>query len=140
MGPTDTFRSQHAELLEIVGDISALLSEETVAQKAKDISRLLAQFNGKLKGHLAMEDRVLYPKLLAHSDPHINNMASRFMTEMGGIADVVAQYSGQWSSANAIEADARTFITQTKRLFSALDKRIKSEDSVLYPALEKISQ
>lgn len=139
MRPTDTFRAQHTELLSIVGRISELLTEDKVKAQAKEVSTLLAQFNGKLKGHLAMEDRVLYPKLLAHADPHINNLASRFMSEMGGIADSVVEYGSQWSSASAIEADARTFIVQTKRLFAALGKRIASEDTVLYPALDNIS-
>ena len=139
MRPTDTFRAQHAELLAIVGDISGLLSEDKISTQSKEVSRLLAQFNGKLKGHLAMEDRALYPKLMAHKDPRINNLANRFSHEMGGIAEAVVEYSSQWASASAIAADSKNFILQTKRLFAVLGKRISSEDTILYHALDEIS-
>ena len=139
MRPTDTFRQHHAEILDIAGEISGLLTEPEVQKEASRITQLLARFAGKLKGHLAMEDKVLYPKLLNHDDPHINHMASRFMNEMGGISETVVAYCGQWSTPAAISGDARTFITETKRLFRALEKRIDREDNVLYPALDKVS-
>ncbi len=138
MRATDTFRQQHKELLEIVNTISGYLSEDQIESRASDITQLLAKFSGKLKGHLAMEDRVLYPKLLSHEDAVINSMASRFMNEMGGIAEAVGEYGAKWSSAAAIQSDSRGFITETKRLFRALGTRIQSEDNVLYPTLDKI--
>ncbi|XOV83174.1 MAG: hemerythrin domain-containing protein [bacterium] len=139
MRATDTFRSQHAEIVEIVEAISALLTEEKLATQSREVSRLMARFSGKLKGHLLMEDKVLYPKLMAHSDPGVNNLANRYMKEMGGIAEAVGEYSERWKSAELIEADVKAFIVETKRLFAVLAKRIKSEDEVLYPALDAVS-
>jgi hemerythrin-like domain-containing protein len=139
MRATDTFRSQHAEIVAIVGAISELLTEEKISTQSREAARLLARFSGKLKGHLAMEDRVLYPKLVAHADPGINSLANRFMTEMGGIAETVGEYTERWKSHEMIEADPKTFILQTKRLFAVLAKRIKSEDELLYPALDAVS-
>ncbi|MFK7732222.1 MAG: hemerythrin domain-containing protein [Pseudomonadales bacterium] len=138
MRATDTFRKHHEDILSVAGEIDALLSEDKVVEESKNISRLLAKFAGKLKGHLVMEDQVLYPKLMDHSDPQINNMAARFLKEMGGIAETVEQYCATWRAPDSIAADPKTFIVQTKRLFSALQRRIDNEDNILYPALDSI--
>lgn len=138
MRATDTFRKHHEDILSVAGEIGALLTEDKVVAESKTISRLLAKFAGKLKGHLVMEDQVLYPKLLDHADPHINNMASRFMKEMGGIAETVEQYCTHWGASDSIAADPKNFIVQTNRLFGALQRRIDSEDNILYPALDSI--
>lgn len=138
MQPTQIFREQHREILEIAGQINEHLSVQSLDENPKDVSKLLARLAGKLKGHLAMEDRALYPKLLAHEDNQINQTAARFQHEMGGIADTFGAYQGRWSSPDAIQASPKDFIVESKRLFSALSRRIDSEDNFLYKMLDEI--
>ena len=138
MRATEKFRHQHAEIMGVVTEIRKHLSPELVAEDASDISRLLARFMGKLNVHLSMEDKALYPKLLAHDDAHIQSMTQKFITEMGGIAEAVGDYKSKWSTAKAMQAEPAEFIAQTRRLFSALEKRVKSENTILYKALDDL--
>lgn len=138
MRATEKFRHQHAEIMEIVTEIRTHLVRDKVAEDASDISRLLARFMGKLNVHLSMEDKSLYPKLLAHHDAHVQSMTQKFITEMGGIADAVGEYKAKWSSSRVMQAEPEEFIAQTRRLFSALEKRVKSENTILYKALDDL--
>jgi len=124
--------------MEIVTEIRGILVRENITADATEVSRLLARFMGKLNVHLSMEDKSLYPKLLAHPDAHVQTMTQRFITEMGGIADAVGEYKTRWSSARAMQAEPDEFIAQTRRLFSALEKRVKSENTILYKALDDL--
>lgn len=65
---TDTYRKQHGELLELAGKISSKLSKEDVVAHSGEIISILSQFASKLNMHLTMEDKALYPKLMASSN------------------------------------------------------------------------
>ncbi len=138
MRATETFRQQHADIVVVVEEIRKLLTPESVAQDSQSIARLIAQFMGKLNVHLSAEDKTLYPKLLAHKNAHVQSLTQRFISEMGGIADAVGGYREQWSSARRIQDSPEEFIVQTRRLFSALEKRIKSENTILYKTLDDL--
>lgn len=138
MRATEKFRVQHGEIMEVVTEIRSHLVRDKITADATEVSRLLARFMGKLNVHLAMEDKNLYPKLLSHDDAHVQSMTQKFITEMGGIADAVGDYKARWSSARVMQAEPDEFIAQTRRLFSALEKRVKSENTILYKALDDL--
>ena len=136
MGPTDSLRRQHDELLEVATKIAALLNPEAIEQKAEEIASLLAKLAGKLKMHLAMEDKSLYPKMISSTDTTTKDLAEKFIAEMGEISSVFSQYMNDWSSPTAMRADPKGFIKVTTDLFGAVKKRIDRENGQLYPQLE----
>lgn len=137
MSRIDDLKKAHEELLKIAGEISALLSVDTVPEKSDQISRLLSTLLGKLNFHLMMEDKHLYPDFFKHNDEKVRNTALEFADEMGGIATVIHQYRDKWSCSNAIKENPEDFVSQTSRIFEALAKRIDREDNELYPLVEK---
>lgn len=130
------YRTQHDELLEIANDIAQHLSTAALAQDASTARALLSKLLGRLKVHLSMEDKSLYPRLMAHPDPRISGVAKKFMDEMGGIVDVVTAYSEKWSTERKIQANADAFVLETQGLFSALANRIDKENNELYPLVD----
>lgn len=130
MGFTEKFRVQHDEILALAGSITKMLEgkEPDVLAVRKQVS-LLA---GKVNFHLAMEDKALYPRLMERKGTRADAMASRFMAEMGGLAEVFGNYTTKWQPS-AIRADLPGFATETRKVFGALAKRIERENRELYP-------
>lgn len=139
MGPTESLRRQHDEMLQVATEIAGHLTPEGVEQHAEKISSLLSKLAGKLKMHLAMEDKSLYPKMLSSSDPVTKNIAEKFMAEMGELSTVFSKYIRDWNSPKAMRADSKQFITTTGEIFAAITKRIERENNQLYPKLEAVS-
>ena len=132
MGFTDKFRQQHDEILEMVGELNTKLKARGDAQ---DLRGALSNLAGKLNFHLAMEDKALYPRLMK-LDAQANKMAGRFMEEMGGLAEVFSTYNNRWQ-VSAIRSDPEGFAAETRKVFTALGKRIARENAELYPLADK---
>lgn len=138
MPHTENFRQQHKDLLAIAGKMALGFRQEHLARDASEMRTLLSELTAKLKVHLAMEDKSLYPALLNHSNGLISTKAQEFVTEMGGLAEVYTKYVERWRTASLIQADPDTFITESRDVFDALADRIKREDSELYVMVESL--
>jgi hemerythrin-like domain-containing protein len=136
MAATDSFRKQHGELLAVAGEIGKTLDPAQLAKDATQARTLLSSLAGKLKVHLAMEDKTLYPRLMQDPDPKVSGLAKRFADEMGGIAEVFGGYMERWPSGRAIQEAPQQFVADTKKLFAALATRIERENNQLYPLLD----
>lgn len=137
MSKTQNFRTQHAELAEIVTGIERLLTPDQVAAQAGHIRSMFSTLIGKLNIHLSMEDNSLYPVLNAHADANLRAVAQKFTKEMATIKPAVHDFSRKWSEA-AIKGDPAAFIGESKKLFAALADRIKRENNELYALYDKL--
>jgi hemerythrin-like domain-containing protein len=137
MAATDSFRKQHAELVEIVKQIESALVPQKLGADTSAVRPLLSSLIGKLSMHLAMEDNALYPRLKEHANADVRNTATKFITEMSGIKPVVEKYAQKWSD-DAIRKDAPGFCTETRGLFTALADRIKRENTELYAMVDRL--
>ncbi len=138
MSQTKTFREQHDELLKIATEIASHLDVDALAKDASKVRSLLSRLLGVLSIHLSMEDKSLYPRLLAHDDVAIKSMAQRFMDEMGGIGKVLEEYKTKWMTVAKIQDNSAAFVTETKGIIDALALRIEKENNELYEALDKL--
>ena len=138
MAMTDSYRKQHAELLDMAGKLATKLSKDIVVKEATEIVSVLSQFASKLNMHLTMEDKALYPKLMNSGNAKTSQIAKDYMTEMGGIKQVVEKYMHSWSLAKNLIADPEKSINDSKGIISALKTRIDKEDSVLYPLADAL--
>lgn len=84
--------------------------------------------------HLAQEDQLLYPRMKRSSNPQVRELATRFENEMGTLADTYRSYATRWPGV-AIEKDWTGFRTETQAVVAALRRRIRREESELYPRL-----
>jgi hypothetical protein len=138
MARTDSFRKQHNEILTIAREINGMLGSTIDDGSAEKIRSLLSKLAGLVNLHLAMEDKALYPTLLAHRDASVANTARRFSDEMGSVAAAFVGYINAWPNAAAIKADPVRFTTESKAIFNALSKRIHRENVELYVLLDAV--
>jgi hemerythrin-like domain-containing protein len=138
MRKTETLYRQHQEIMAVAQQLSGKLKPAAVQADAAGVRSLLSEMIGKLKLHLAMEDKSLYPALLEAKDAKVVATCRKFMSEMGGIADVVKKYGETYSSPQALASNPDDFIRDTKGLLAALSERVRREESDLYPMAEKL--
>ena len=138
MARTDSFRKQHDEILNIAREINGMLGSTIGDSAAEKIRSLLSRLAGLVNVHLAMEDKALYPTLLAHRDASVAGTARRFNEEMGSLAATFVGYINAWPNAAAIKADPARFTTDSKAVFNALSKRIHKENVELYVLLDAV--
>jgi hemerythrin-like domain-containing protein len=140
MSQTKIFRGQHDELLKMLSEISEHLNINELSNNADKTRSLLSELVGKLNVHLSMEDKVLYPDLLEHSNERIKSLAMRYIYELGGIMSSVNDFQKKWSSSLKIQQDPRDFVKHINNFFEALKKRIEKENSILYKALDELEE
>lgn len=138
MGNTDVFRDQHRELLAIAGELAGNLNLTIIKNESENVRSILSRLAGKLKVHLAMEDKSLYPALLRTSDAEVKALTRKFMDEMGGIAVVFTKYKDKYPGPSSLKSDPEGFITETKTIIAALKARIDKEDNQLYPLVDRL--
>lgn len=131
---TQSFRAQHAEILAIAKEIAASLQPATLAKDADRVRMLLAKLAGVLNVHLAMEDKSLYPNLLA--SPKTVAIAKRFMDEMGTLAGSFKSFMGKWPNGQSIQRSSSEFAKELTAIFDAIAKRIQREEKELYPLVD----
>ncbi|HEX2544178.1 MAG TPA: hemerythrin domain-containing protein [Ramlibacter sp.] len=136
MGFTDKFRTQHDEILQLAGEITEQLKRKDM--DAAVVRKQLSNLAGKVNFHLAMEDKALYPRLIERKGTRAETTATKFQTEMGGLAQVFTEYNNKWQ-LSAIRADAAGFGNETRKVFGALAHRIARETSELYPLADQAS-
>lgn len=132
MSRTKLLREQHEDLSALVLGLQAFLKSDLVVENAEVIRKNLSTLAGKLKVHLAMEDKVLYPELLNHVDSQVSSLAQKYFTEHGGIKESFSEYSRKWAGATTIRNQPEDFIKETTALFSVLKRRIERENGELY--------
>lgn len=136
MSRTEKLRQHHNELVDLVGQIQKCLSGNAAAEVEK-ISGLLTTMTGKLTVHLAMEDNVLYPHMIAAPDAATSSAAKKFQTEMSGIKDVYIAFTKKWGKT-AIANDTAGFAKDFSGIAAALAQRITRENNELYPLADKL--
>jgi hypothetical protein len=66
----------------------------------------------------------------------IKSITENYINEMGGISNTFVQYLEKWRGMNSIPTNALLFIKESKGLFEILEKRIKKENTDLYPLVD----
>lgn len=135
---TAQFRQQHAEIVEVVQDITFFIRETSVVNDIPEIVSLLIRLSGKLKVHLAMEDSSLYPDMLNSSNEKAVETAQAFQEEMGGLAKAFLDYMSNWRSPDSIADNPEGFKVATAGLFEALGDRVQRENSDLYRLADEL--
>lgn len=135
---THRFRSQHAEIADIVVRIESILSKPNWSTEAQAIRQAFSELSAKLRIHLALEDDVLYPRLARHSDQKIRDMAVSYQTEMGGIRQAYEGFLTQWVHSGKLLTDSSGFQAAIKGLFAALKDRIHRENTEVYTLVDSV--
>lgn len=128
------YQQQHVDILTTIKRMRAH-SQQGVAQHADDIAADVVALYTKVKLHLSVEDRVLYPAIDRMHDASISNLAHALHEEMDGLAARFIVFSRRWMRAGAIAAQPDDFRAEANVVLRALHKRIQKENVHFYPRL-----
>ncbi len=124
-------KADHQDLLGLFGKISN-------AYEAKDydsIPAMLSEFGTLLRGHLLKENIKLYI-YLQHAfaeDSENSSLMQDFRSEMNGISKSVTAFLNLYSVESWDEHREASFGMELESIGKVLVKRIKTEESTLYP-------
>ncbi|MBW7852272.1 MAG: EAL domain-containing protein [Rhodospirillales bacterium] len=130
---TRSFRQHHVEVRRLIATISDLLDAEAISHDSAPVAAAIRELFGKFTQHLAMEDGILYPRMMSSKNPECSSTARRFQEEMGGLKPEFGQFKGRWQTRAAIAGDPAGFVAETRVLVRALATRIRREEDELYP-------
>ena len=136
MADLDQLLEEHREILRVVERLRFLIGQPKPAPQLH-LFALRHELSSTLIGHLKREDWVLYPRLLASTDPQVASIALAFSEKMGGLGVAYTQHCKQWD-ASAIHSDWAGYCGASGVLLDALVKRITRENRELYPLLRRV--
>lgn len=137
MQPVSYFRDQHVEILKMVDELRPLLNKDQLQVRlvAKTAQKLLAELADRIKGHLAEEDKDLYPTLLTHSDLSVRSTAWKFISGEHALRQAFADYNKKWLKNGDFEF-SEELLAETNELIETLTVRVEREEQFLYPKFE----
>jgi iron-sulfur cluster repair protein YtfE (RIC family) len=135
LGNLDMLKKQHSEVLTMMKNIDTLMIAGP-KERANEIAFNINALSGKLKMHLMSEDKFLYPMLMQNSCKEVRNTANEFNREMGGLAELFSAFVQQYNTSFKILQRMDSFLTDSKKIFSLIEERIRREDGKLYSLAE----
>ena len=139
VGELDLYRRQHRDLLSAASRLRAQADLGSVVDSGGTgaLRADLAALSGLLMVHLQLEDRHLYPALLASQDAGLRATAARFHASLGTLRASAQAFSRHWLRPAAIEASPAAFSAELRDLLHVVMERIASEDAELFPQVER---
>jgi hypothetical protein len=129
---TRIYRRHHDAILCRIETIERMIA----SAGERDLRTELTRLNGVVAVHLSLEDGSLYPKLLAHNDRTVRELAARYQREMGDLCARYGAFSERWGAIGAILADRKAFVAEFKVVASAIRQRIERENHELYELVD----
>jgi hypothetical protein len=130
-------RAEHAELVNIVGELKALIGRDTPPPSV-ELFNVRCKLSSVPIAHLKAEDWVLYPPPLACDDPQVAATAKQFVDEMGGLAQAYSVFNDRWDALR-IESNWAGYRQDASRIIEALTNRIVRENRELSPCWKRFS-
>lgn len=127
---------QHHDLLEIFNDIKGSLQGD-VSFANEDFRKDLSFLEGKLKIHLTMEDKHLYPLLSKEEGEEIVRAAGEYRKEMIQIFDVFHAFMLRLREDSQEKDEYSRMKGELLRIFEKISSRIAFEEDMLWPLLRK---
>lgn len=138
MPATERYRQHHIELDALFDEVTFRLNNTAAPGWSHDLTRLLAEFTGRLSTHLAVEDNKLYPDLTASGHTALAALARSYQSEMGDLYGSYMDFWKRWRSAAQIETDTAVFLREARAVFARLRARIEREDRELYALADQV--
>ncbi len=129
-------RNEHAEIMRMLET-----GKETIASKEETVPDLRDYFQELrtiLSAHLDLENKLIYPKFDSSDKQELKEMGKKFSGEMVGIAETVLAFFAKYEkdSLKALRENPE-FNKEFLEIGAAVDKRIKIEEDILFPAYEQ---
>ena len=95
----------------------------------------------KVKEHLEIQEKHMFTKLLADSNPEVKNVGQNFLSGSKEIKRIFNEYLNKWSHPHSHQLVIRNhedFQKETRSMFQLVLDRIQDEVERLYPLIREI--
>jgi len=127
-------RLEHKRIASMAADLAAMVNQRTPPEPLMFLA-FRRNFSRILAVHLAREDWVIYPRLLADERPDVRALAARLAAEALAFSEAFRDYGRRWTT-NSIAADWPGFCKETLAILARLERRVHVEDTELYPLVD----
>lgn len=134
----ETLKHQHRIVIDMATKILNSINKDS--QNIDVISISLRILAGKVREHVGLEDREIYPRLMISSDSTISSLATKYKHDIGGLLPKFNFYMENWLDKTKIKNNLTDFIKDTNEILNALLTRIETEDKELYPLIDGLSE
>lgn len=131
----ERFKQQHQDILAAINDLRTL-TRGGIPENATQIAKGIVSLSQLVTLHLAIEDRILYPKLQNSANPKLAKMGQKYQAEMTGIATAFIAFTRRWRSPTALLEDPEGFRKDANKVLKPVYERMLQEDAEFYPAIE----
>lgn len=117
-----------------------LIMKEVEKGNTINVAEIVLHINklaGNLNIHLTNEDKFLYPNLMNSANLAVQKLAIQYNSEMGDLLNTFIEYKNNYNTSYKINERKDSFISDTKKVMSALVKRIEKENSGLYKLIKE---
>lgn len=139
MHSMEVLKEQHRVVISMTTKILSLLNKEPFSNHIDDITISIRILAGKVREHLALEDREIYPRLMLFGDKDVVAVVTEYKNGVGNILPRFNLYMENWLNKAKIQNNPTDFIKITDEILKALLYRIESEDNELYPLVDKLN-
>jgi hemerythrin-like domain-containing protein len=126
-------REEHRQILRLFVLIKTNLESEK--SDVRELGDQLMELKELLISHLALEDKLLYPKLVKSKSPEIKKTGQMFSKEMAEIAKKTMIFFRKYEK---IQFDKlitnKTFSKEIEKVAEKIKRRVSIEESILYNA------
>lgn len=126
------YLEQHHTIAAEIEVIKKLVLDSDIEKNASDIALHISTLAGKIKVHLSMEDKYMYPELEKSEDEHIKKMAEKYQREMGNLAEDFTLYKDKYNTKLKILNHKQEIKSETTNIFGEIEQRVHKEESELY--------
>ena len=137
MAHTDLYRKQHKEILDIAARIRPLLDTKTLAVEGTQANNLSGQLAGKLRVHLTVEEKGLFPQLIAHPIADVRTKAQQYQGELGNLLKAFNDFTTRYPSPAAIQQAPAGFAKDAGQFLDLLSARLNVEENDLYTLVDR---
>ena len=131
----NNLQRQHNDLLEISRDLAKSI-DAGISFADADLRKDISFVEGKIKIHLTMEDRHLYPLLLGHEEREVQEAAADYKSRMMGLYDSFHAFVVKMKESDgAQDEDLRA---ELEEILRKLSSRILFEEETLIPLLKRL--
>jgi iron-sulfur cluster repair protein YtfE (RIC family) len=123
-----TLMAEHDRLVVQVTALEAAID----AGDGVAIHHAFATLSAELVAHLAKEDSMIYPRLIAGDDAETSAAAQEVVDEFRDLAADFGALIG-WATQEAITAQPARFADEARGLLARLRGRVRRENELLYP-------
>ena len=127
-----SYLDQHEAVKEEIKIIKSLVASGDYEKNGKEIALHISTLAGKIKVHLSMEDKYLYPGLIEKGSEDVKKLANSYQREMGDLAGEFVTYKDKYNTNPRLLQNADSLKSDTEKIFQKIEMRIQREEKELY--------